>query len=573
MFRNLVHAILNKVMSASSEMDRTREEQILQQEEEKKEGIEVSSNVISDNPSHQSTSQESTQVLPEIEKESICLNNSLVVPATCDDTGNHRSIEGMYGAQRGIYTSIGNVEENPVPYVSSAPQFGWSGQYYATQPQRSIANQHYQHQSNILHQYCAVPPSAGFNHIGMRLPSNYTNHYSHHVPASTISYVNQQSPLTSISNPYPDLQHPGFNVNANVGSSHPYPMSFPPMASTPYVDSNSYAYHPPHTMQQRQWNYGGTSFNPNQRQGLRESQCSQTGYLYSTEAHLSGRGQLSTNQPSSSHVSMAPTSSQLRTTPLSNVSNSVCPQYTVNNITVDDLRPLFHLTLAEAAKHLGMCTTLLKKICRKMHIEKWPYRQIHSLVNKVASLEHFLAQRRESLPSNVTKSCEDQICDIRAKVEKMKDDIVSNTRERQAASTTSTTGDIEEGEGLGLNNSNSTESNDLHSLGAYDNNDESTNQNRKRRMETSYDYKTGWIANCSTCGKVGKYRHPAQGRVFQHSLGSGRYCGYYRDNPRPEVDFYSRQPFLQTSPEGMSFDVASRSDANAHTRDMTSGES
>jgi hypothetical protein len=59
---------------------------------------------------------------------------------------------------------------------------------------------------------------------------------------------------------------------------------------------------------------------------------------------------------------------------------------------------------------------------------------------------------------------------------------------------------------------------------------------KRRRCKTSYDYKTGWVANCSTCGKLGKYRHPTQGRVFQHSSGTGKYCGYFRDNPRREED-------------------------------------
>ena len=46
---------------------------------------------------------------------------------------------------------------------------------------------------------------------------------------------------------------------------------------------------------------------------------------------------------------------------------------------------------------------------------------------------------------------------------------------------------------------------------------------------------TGWIAGCSRCGKLGKYRSPAEGRPFQHSTGIGSYCGYFRLNPRRGV--------------------------------------
>lgn len=40
---------------------------------------------------------------------------------------------------------------------------------------------------------------------------------------------------------------------------------------------------------------------------------------------------------------------------------------------------VFHLPIQEAAAKLGMGTTQLKKLCRLLNVEKWPYRQLQSL--------------------------------------------------------------------------------------------------------------------------------------------------------------------------------------------------
>ena len=39
------------------------------------------------------------------------------------------------------------------------------------------------------------------------------------------------------------------------------------------------------------------------------------------------------------------------------------------------------------AKELKICTTILKKICRKLSIKRWPYRQIKSLSKSIQTLE------------------------------------------------------------------------------------------------------------------------------------------------------------------------------------------
>ena len=57
------------------------------------------------------------------------------------------------------------------------------------------------------------------------------------------------------------------------------------------------------------------------------------------------------------------------------------------NIKIDDLRSYFHLPIVEVAKQLGICTTLLKRVCRTNKIKKWPYRQIRSIAKSIQSIE------------------------------------------------------------------------------------------------------------------------------------------------------------------------------------------
>ena len=40
------------------------------------------------------------------------------------------------------------------------------------------------------------------------------------------------------------------------------------------------------------------------------------------------------------------------------------------------LSKYFHMPIVDAAKELGMCTTMLKKLCRRCGISRWPYRKV-----------------------------------------------------------------------------------------------------------------------------------------------------------------------------------------------------
>ncbi len=77
------------------------------------------------------------------------------------------------------------------------------------------------------------------------------------------------------------------------------------------------------------------------------------------------------------------------------------------NIALDDLRRYFHLPIAEVARQFGTCTTALKKICRKLNISKWPYRQILSLTKSIQSLE--MASLNDNLEDELKVQYKEQI--------------------------------------------------------------------------------------------------------------------------------------------------------------------
>jgi len=56
------------------------------------------------------------------------------------------------------------------------------------------------------------------------------------------------------------------------------------------------------------------------------------------------------------------------------------------NISFDELSKYFHLPINQVAKELGVCATILKKICRRNGIPRWPHRKIKSLDKMIANL-------------------------------------------------------------------------------------------------------------------------------------------------------------------------------------------
>ncbi|DBA05027.1 TPA: hypothetical protein N0F65_000715 [Lagenidium giganteum] len=63
------------------------------------------------------------------------------------------------------------------------------------------------------------------------------------------------------------------------------------------------------------------------------------------------------------------------------------PVVSVKDLTLNELRPHFNKPMAVVAKELGVCITLMKKICRRNGLVRWPHRRIRSLVNRITSLQ------------------------------------------------------------------------------------------------------------------------------------------------------------------------------------------
>jgi hypothetical protein len=49
---------------------------------------------------------------------------------------------------------------------------------------------------------------------------------------------------------------------------------------------------------------------------------------------------------------------------------------TQHGIGFEELAEYFHLPITQVSKELGVCATVLKKICRKNGIPRWPHRKV-----------------------------------------------------------------------------------------------------------------------------------------------------------------------------------------------------
>jgi len=58
-----------------------------------------------------------------------------------------------------------------------------------------------------------------------------------------------------------------------------------------------------------------------------------------------------------------------------------------NRIQFDDLCNYFHLPINQVASQLGICVTVIKKICRRNGVTRWPHRKIKSLDRMIKVLE------------------------------------------------------------------------------------------------------------------------------------------------------------------------------------------
>uniref|UniRef100_A0AAV1TTV0 RWP-RK domain-containing protein n=1 Tax=Peronospora matthiolae TaxID=2874970 RepID=A0AAV1TTV0_9STRA len=96
--------------------------------------------------------------------------------------------------------------------------------------------------------------------------------------------------------------------------------------------------------------------------------------------------------------------------------NRLIPNAT-RNITFAMLQPHFERPLQQAADSFGVCTTLLKKICRRNGIDNWPHRRIlglrKSIVSMAKQVEHFDGEQKRTYANQLqklTRELEAYIC-------------------------------------------------------------------------------------------------------------------------------------------------------------------
>uniref|UniRef100_K3WWV5 RWP-RK domain-containing protein n=1 Tax=Globisporangium ultimum (strain ATCC 200006 / CBS 805.95 / DAOM BR144) TaxID=431595 RepID=K3WWV5_GLOUD len=81
-------------------------------------------------------------------------------------------------------------------------------------------------------------------------------------------------------------------------------------------------------------------------------------------------------------------------------------------LSLNELRGHFGKPIVEVAKEFGICTTFLKKICRRCGIKRWPHRQIRSLSRTIQMLHQ--AEVNASSPQERMKFS-NQIAQLEAK--------------------------------------------------------------------------------------------------------------------------------------------------------------
>ncbi|KAH7511385.1 hypothetical protein ACOSQ2_000317 [Xanthoceras sorbifolium] len=63
------------------------------------------------------------------------------------------------------------------------------------------------------------------------------------------------------------------------------------------------------------------------------------------------------------------------------------------SLTFDEISNYFSLPLSDAATHLGVCVTALKKICRENGLDRWPYRKFLS-GKSIEDIKRYAARER-----------------------------------------------------------------------------------------------------------------------------------------------------------------------------------
>lgn len=102
------------------------------------------------------------------------------------------------------------------------------------------------------------------------------------------------------------------------------------------------------------------------------------------------------------------------------LNNKLSKRRSSSGQSVEELRKYFYLPIQSVSKELGICTTILKKLCRNNNIQKWPYRQIKSLTCAIQSLE--MAMLNSSVTEVDKMSMQTQISRLQTSIDAIIDD-------------------------------------------------------------------------------------------------------------------------------------------------------
>ncbi|KAM3757878.1 hypothetical protein ACB098_01G000800 [Castanea mollissima] len=69
-------------------------------------------------------------------------------------------------------------------------------------------------------------------------------------------------------------------------------------------------------------------------------------------------------------------------------------------LTLEEVGRHFHLPIEEASRRMKLCPTVLKKICRRYGIHRWPYRKVKSIRRQISNLTASLNSRDAEARAN-----------------------------------------------------------------------------------------------------------------------------------------------------------------------------
>ncbi|OWM63337.1 hypothetical protein CDL15_Pgr022082 [Punica granatum] len=85
-------------------------------------------------------------------------------------------------------------------------------------------------------------------------------------------------------------------------------------------------------------------------------------------------------------------------------------------LTLRDLAGYFHLPVEAAARKLNLCPTVVKRICRRGGLKRWPHRKIKSIERQISKLQLMLASKNREdklFAQNEVERLQNQIAIIR----------------------------------------------------------------------------------------------------------------------------------------------------------------